>query len=136
MHYQRRRVNGDLGSGERMRRARGSWRPNENGYMFRVVPGSRELRPDGKYSLGKVELQHRHLMENLIGRPLLRSETVHHVNGDRADNRVDGSLDENFRSGNLELWSSRQPSGQRVIDKVNYAVDILRQYAPELLADT
>jgi hypothetical protein len=78
---------------------------------------------------------HRAVMERLLGRPLLPHETPHHVNGQRGDNSTNGPLDERFRSGNLELWSSAQPAGQRVADKIEFAVEILRQYAPELLAD-
>jgi len=63
-------------------------------------------------------------MEGHIGRSLLGSETVHHVNGVRNDNRVE----------NLELWSSAQPYGQRVDDKVAWAIDTLRTYRPDALA--
>jgi hypothetical protein len=77
--------------------------------------------------------EHRYLMEQLLGRPLHRLETVHHINGDRSDNTVTDELVK-FRSGNLELWSSVQPSGQRVADKVEYAVELLRLYRPDLLA--
>ena len=49
---------------------------------------------------------------------------LHHVNGDRLDNRIE----------NLELWSRWQPSGQRVRDKVEFALDILNRYLPEALA--
>jgi hypothetical protein len=62
-----------------------------------------------------------------------RHEEVHHVNGQRDDNRTDGPL-KNFRSGNLELWNTSQPGGQRVVDKVRFAMDILQEYAPDLLA--
>lgn len=71
-------------------------------------------------------------MAGLLGRPLLPGETVHHVNGDRADNSTDGPLVA-FRSGNLELWSCAQPQGQRVEDKVEFALVLLSLYAPELL---
>ena len=59
-------------------------------------------------------------VEQHIGRALLPHENVHHINGDRADNRIE----------NLELWSTSQPSGQRVADKVQFAVDILKEYGP------
>jgi hypothetical protein len=75
---------------------------------------------------------HRLAMEALLGRPLMRFETVHHVNGDRADNTTNGPLI-NFRSGNLELWNKQQPAGQRVEDKIAYAVSLLELYKPELL---
>ena len=69
-------------------------------------------------------MEHRIIMEEMIGRRLVLNETVHHKNGVRDDNRPE----------NLELWSSRQPKGQRIEDKVEYAMEILSLYAPHLLA--
>ena len=84
-------------------------------------------------TVGKTRmLAHRAVMERLLGRPLLPREEVHHVNGQRSDHRTNGPL-VNFRSGNLELWNKSQPAGQRVVDKVEFAVEILREYAPHLL---
>lgn len=74
---------------------------------------------------GKWVTQHRVVMESIVGRPLRAEESVHHRNGVRADNRP----------GNLELWSKSQPTGQRVTDKVAWAVELLELYAPELLAN-
>ena len=75
----------------------------------------------GKKSKEDWPLEHRHVMAQHLGRPLLDSENVHHVNGDRADNRIE----------NLELWSKAQPPGQRVTDKVQFAIDILDTYGAD-----
>lgn len=73
-----------------------------------------------RVSIGKQRkaYKHRQVMEAMIGRPLLPEESPHHRNGQRADNRPD----------NLELWSKKQPPGQRVIDKVRFAIEMLRLY--------
>lgn len=64
----------------------------------------------------KWMLQHRHVMEQMLGRPLSAHERVHHKNGKRDDNRPE----------NLELWTvlKKDPAGQRVSDIV---ADILDQ---------
>lgn len=67
---------------------------------------------------GKKRPQHRVVMEQMIGRPLLPHESVHHKNGKRADNREE----------NLELWSSTHPSGQRVRDLLTWAREIVALY--------
>lgn len=66
---------------------------------------------------------HRSIVEDDIGRPLEQFEEIHHLNGNRADNRIE----------NLEIWSTKQPKGQRPEDKVEYALEILNLYAPDKL---
>ena len=92
-------------------RSSGNIVPNKDGYM---VVGSKH--PSNPYPYRVY--QHRLVMESIIGRPLLDHESVHHKNGDRADNRPE----------NLELWSKKQPAGQRVEDKLKWAYEIISLY--------
>lgn len=85
----------------------------ESGYV-RLWVGKGALGAD---STGHIP-EHRLVMQRHLDRPLLRHETVHHVNGVRTDNRLE----------NLELWSSSHPAGQRVVDKVSWAREILATY--------
>lgn len=94
----------------------GLWYTNPEGYVLRRRGQS---RPNSE-----TQYQHRFVMEQQLGRSLLPEETVHHVNGVRGDNRPE----------NLELWSSSHPSGQRVSDKVEWALEILALYAPDRIA--
>lgn len=93
----------------------GDWKVTAKGYVIRRRWSGANER--------EHEFQHRRVMEEHIGRPLFREEEVHHLNGNRSDNRLE----------NLEIWSTKQPKGQRPEDKVEYAVEILRLYAPEKL---
>lgn len=67
---------------------------------------------------GAQMAEHRHVMEVGLGRKLLVGEVVHHKNGNRVDNRPE----------NLELWSRKDPPGQRVADQIESAKDLLRRY--------
>jgi hypothetical protein len=92
-----------------------------HGYWGVVVPPEDRHLTNGRASTG----EHRLVMARALGRPLQPDEQVHHVNGNRLDNRLE----------NLELWSTSQPSGQRVEQKVDWALAIIRRYAPEHLSE-
>ncbi|MGP5493379.1 HNH endonuclease [Psychrobacter celer] len=70
---------------------------------------------------GKWVLQHRIIMEKVLGRKLTRAEKVRHINGDRKDNRIE----------NLEVYTGvyrtkENPHGIRVIDKVANMLSLLK----------
>lgn len=89
------------------------WHIRKGGYVIKFD----RANPNANKISGVVS-QHVDVMAGIIGRQLLKHETVHHKNGNRADNRPE----------NLELWSKSQPAGQRVQDKVSWARAILQQY--------
>lgn len=119
LHYNRVRTTGEAGPVERKRTYRHTepWTTRtSHGYIAVVTRGT-----DGRR---QKTMQHRLVMEAAIGRALWPDENVHHINGVRDDNRIE----------NLELWSTSQPAGQRVDDKVAWALEIIARYAPENLA--
>lgn len=113
MHGHRVKRFGDPGPVGRLIAADGEARRiDSNGY---VVVSDYKGRKGGA-------LEHRVVMMEHLGRELTRQEQVHHINGDRSDNRLE----------NLELWSTSQPPGQRIADKVKWAQEILDQYKDDI----
>ncbi|MFI0411822.1 hypothetical protein [Actinomadura sp. 3N508] len=101
----------------------------------KAANGAGHLNADGYRVItvnGRNVMEHRHKMEELLGHPLASTQTVHHVNGNRADNRTYGPLqitrDGKLRSGNLELWSTSQPAGQEIGPKLDWAIEMISEY--------
>jgi hypothetical protein len=97
----------------RKRRPVGSRRPNNSGYV--------EIKTETGW-----KLEHRWIVEGIIGRELLPNETAHHKNTIRNDNRPE----------NLELWygPGAQPSGGRVSDLVDYVAKYHAQAVVDAIA--
>lgn len=92
-----------------------SWRGGrriDDGYVLIYMPEHPRSKKNGYVR------EHTVIMENKLGRYLLPQENVHHIDGNKTNNNPD----------NLELWSTSQPSGQRVADKLEWARKIIKLY--------
>lgn len=117
-HYERVRRGGAEHPGWK-----GGRRQMGNGYVTRYMPEHpNAFRSSGTNTRRTTVLEHVYVMSEYLGRPLRKGETVHHKNGQTTDNRIE----------NLELWTTSHPGGQRVVDLVAYAKEILALYEPEL----
>lgn len=102
-------------TGENAVNWRGGKYIDDDGYVCVYCPE----HPNAK-SNGYVR-EHRYVMSIFLERKLLKEENVHHINGDRTDNRLE----------NLELWSKSQPPGQRIADKIKWAKELLQFYGED-----
>lgn len=63
-------------------RQHGVYRPTVDADGYRLIPTIAGTRRGGK-----LILEHRKIAEDMLGRPLSKNEIVHHINGNKLDNR-------------------------------------------------
>ena len=103
------------GSPKRGRRSRDGGRWFAHGYALLHKPNHPSATKDWTIR------EHRYVMEDILGRQLGPDEIVHHINGDKTDNRPE----------NLELWVKAHPKGQRAVDLLDFAYEIIGRYENE-----
>lgn len=102
---------------KRWKRKAGEGNITKSGYKVITLPENEKGHPNSFDERRRMH-EHTYVMVKQLGRPLKKGETVHHINGDRLDNRIE----------NLELWHRSHPPGQRLEDKIKWAIDFLEQY--------
>lgn len=108
LHYNRKRLTGEVGPPGLVRK-----------HGFKYIGPDGYVHVNDKRRKNGRGLEHRLVMERMLGRPLHDFENVHHINGIRDDNRPE----------NLELWTKPQPCGQRPEDLVAWVAE----FYPDLI---
>jgi hypothetical protein len=102
------------------------------------VTGTRYKRPDGyiwvKVGIRSVKLEHRLVMEQILGRPLLADEQVNHINHIRDDNRPENleviSPGDHARESNAYGKEMRRRARLRLKDLEDELAEYHRRYGP------
>lgn len=110
-HYRRLQVHGDPGEAELRTAQKGEGTITATGYRKIVVNG-------------ESVFEHRHVMAQKLGRKLPPNANIHHIDGDKLNNDP----------SNLELWTTQQPAGQRVADRMKAAIKLIREH-PDFAAE-
>lgn len=110
MHYMRKRTGKPLDATHRQLKGQGKHlRPD--GYVLVTVPPGTPGTPGARKNA--MMFEHRYVMQNWLGRPLMKAEQVHHRNGIRKDNRIK----------NLELMTGAHGNKIKATDSVLHCLD-------------
>lgn len=92
--------------------------PNWKGGRFKTSSGYIDIWVGKDYPNCKnwgYYAEHRYVMEQYLGRPLEKNETVHHIDGDRTNNKIE----------NLQLRNNRHGKGSCFMCKDCGSVNII-----------
>jgi hypothetical protein len=84
------------------------------------------IRKDG-YKLITINkkrvFEHRYIMEKYLGRKLKRREQIHHINGNKSDNRI-----ENFEILDISEHTKRTVLETRIIQRMGFVCPICKTF--------